>query len=144
MADILKNITEKLNGEIIEANFEGANIVLYTNNEKFFREGEPKIKEIVEQIKKRVELRADKKILPEKEIVEKKIREIIPEEAELTNIIFDQQRSIVIIEAKKPGLVIGKQGSILDEIRNSTLWTPQVQRSPAIKSQITENIREVL
>ena len=49
-----------------------------------------------------------------------------------------------MIEAKKPGMVIGKQGSILNEIKKTTLWTPQVQRSPAIKSQITENIREVL
>jgi KH/beta-lactamase-domain protein len=144
MADILKKITEKLGGKISEANFEGANIVVYTQDENFFREGESKIKEIVDEIKKRVELRADTKILPDQKTVEKKIREIIPEEAEITEIIFDVQRSIVIIEAKKLGLVIGKQGSILDEIRKETLWTPQVQRSPAIKSKITESIREVL
>lgn len=142
--EILKTITEQLHGSVTEANFEGANIVLYTDNEKFFKTGEGKIKEIVEQIKKRIELRADTKILPEAEIVKDKIKNIVPDDAEITDIIFDQHRSIVVIEAKKPGLVIGKQGSILDEIRRETLWTPQVQRSPAIKSQITENIREVL
>jgi hypothetical protein len=142
--DILKQITEQLHGQVTEANFEGANIVLYTDNEKFFKEGESKIKEIVNEIKKRIELRADQKILMDKEKVEKEIRQIIPSDAEITNIIFDYHRSIVIIEAKKPGLVIGKQGSILEEIKNKTLWTPQIQRSPAIKSQITENIREVL
>lgn len=142
--DILKNIIEQLRGQITEASFEGANIVLYTDNEKFFKEGESKIKEIVEQIKKRIELRADQKILPTKEETENTIKKIVPQEAEITNLIFDVQRSIVIIEAKKPGMVIGKQGSILDEIKKSTLWTPQIQRSPAIKSQITENIREVL
>ncbi|MFH1326947.1 MAG: LAGLIDADG family homing endonuclease [archaeon] len=142
--DILKNITEKLSGEVTEATFEGANIVIYTENEKFFKEGESKIKKIVDEIKKRIELRADSKILLEQEKTKAKIKEIVPKEAEITNIIFDPQRSIVIIEAKKPGLVIGKQGSILGEIRKSTLWVPQIQRSPAIKSQITENIREVL
>jgi len=142
--DILKNITSQLEGKISEANFEGANIVLYTKNENFFKEGEGKIKEIVGQIKKRIELRADIEILHDKEKVEAEIREIIPKEAEITNIIFDIQRSIVVIEAKKPGMVIGKQGSILEEVRRTTLWTPQVQRSPAIKSQITENIRAVL
>ena len=142
--DILKTVTEKIQDKITEANFEGANIVLYTDNEKFFREGERTIKEIVNEVKKRIELRADTKILPDKEVVEKKIKEFIPSAAEITNVIFDSQRSIVIIEAKKPGLVIGKQGSILDEIKKEILWTPQVQRSPAIKSQITENIREVL
>ena len=142
--EILDRITEKLHGKVKEANFEGANIVLYTDNEKFFRDGESDIKKIVDEIKKRIELRADQKILPSKEITEKKIREIIPKEAEITDIIFDVQRSIVVIEAKKPGLVIGKQGSILEEIRKETLWMPQVQRSPAIKSKITESIREVL
>ncbi len=142
--DILKNVTDQLGGKITEANFEGANIVLYTKDENFFREGESKIKSIVDQIKKRIELRADQKILPDKETAEAQIRRVIPEDAEITNIIFDFHRSIVVIEAKRPGLVIGKQGSILDEIREKTFWTPQVQRSPAIKSKITENIREVL
>jgi len=142
--DILKNVKDQLSGEISEATFEGANIVLYTKNEDFFKEGEGKIKKIVDQIKKRIELRSDQEILLSQEKTEKEIKKIIPEEAEITNIIFDAQRSIVVIEAKKPGLVIGKGGSILEDIKQKTLWTSQVQRSPAIKSQITENIREVL
>ena len=144
MLEILQNITERLHGEVSEASFEGANIVLYTKNEKFFKEGEGKIKEIVNDIKKRIELRADTKILIDKETVEKKIKEIVPEDADITDILFDLHRSIIIIEAKKPGLVIGKQGSILEKIKKETLWTPQIQRSPAIKSKITENIRSVL
>jgi len=142
--DILKNITEQLHGNITEATFEGANIVVYTDNEKFFKEGESQIKEIVNQIKKRIELRADGKILLDTEKTEAEIKRIIPVEAEITGVIFDVQRSIVVVEAKRPGMVIGKQGSILNEIRNTTLWTPQVQRSSAIKSKITENIRAVL
>lgn len=144
MLEILQNITDRLHGDVSEASFEGANIVLYTKNEKFFKEGERKIKDIVNDIKKRIELRADTKILKEKEEVEKKIREIVPAEAEITNVLFDLHRSVVMIEAKKPGLVIGKQGSLLEEIRVATLWSPQVQRSPAIRSKITENIRSVL
>ena len=142
--DILKTITDRLGRNIVDASFEGANIVLYTDNENFFKTGEARIKEIVNELKKRIELRADQKILIDKEEVEKQIREIVPKEAEITNIIFDFHRSIVVIEAKKPGLVIGKQGSIIEEIRNKTLWTPQVQRSASIKSKITDNIREVL
>ncbi len=142
--DILKNIKEKLESKITEAGFEGANIVLYTDNEKFFKEGEGKIKEIVNEIKKRIELRADSKILLGTEKTEARIKEIVPKEAEIVKVIFDNHRSIVIIEAEKPGMVIGKQGSILNEIKKTTLWVPQVQRSPAIKSQIVENIREVL
>ena len=142
--DILKQITDQLHESVTDATFEGANIVIYTDNAKFFREGETKIKEIVDQIKKRIELRSDEKILMDKEKTEKEIRRIVPPEAEIMDLIFDIQRSIVIIEAKKPGMVIGKQGSILDEIRKTTLWVPQVQRSPVIKSKITDSIREVL
>ncbi len=144
MTDILKHITDKLQSSITEANFEGANIVLYTDNENFFKTGESRIKELVDEIKKRIELRADQKILHDQEKVKEDIMKIVPAEADITNIIFDNHRSIVVVEAKRPGMVIGKQGSILDEIKKTTLWTPQVQRSPAIKSQITENIREVL
>ena len=142
--DILKTVTDRLAGKIKEASFEGANIVLYTDNENFFKDGESEIKKIVNDIKKRIELRADEKILMEKEDAEKEIRKIVPVEAEITEIIFDIQRSIVVIEAKKPGLVIGKMGSILDEVKRATMWSPQVQRSPGIKSKIVENIREVL
>ncbi len=54
--DILKNIKDQISERISEAIFEGANIVLYTEDENFFREGEGKIKRIVDQIKKRIVL----------------------------------------------------------------------------------------
>jgi len=144
MTDILKSIQSELPKSITDACFEGANIVLYTSDANFFREGESQIKQVVDKIKKRIELRADMSILEEQEKAEKIIRSIISEEAGITKIIFDVQRSIVIIEAKKPGMVIGKSGSNLQEIKNKILWLPNVQRSPIIESKITENIREVL
>ncbi len=144
MPDILKVIKDELPNSLSDAEFEGANIVLYTEDKEFFRTGDDKIKEVVNKIKKRIELRAEKKILTSEEETEKTIRALVPEEAEITNIIFDIQRSIVVIEAKKPGLVIGKQGSILNDIRKSTSWSPTVQRSPSIPSKITEKIRSVL
>jgi len=144
MTEILKSITEELPKVISDAVFEGANIVLYTNSKEFFKTGEPKIKEIVGKIKKRIELRADKSILASEDDTEKTIRGVVPEEAEITSIIFDIQRSSVVIEAKKPGIVIGKQGSLLNDIKISTMWSPSVQRSSAIPSKITEKIRSVL
>src|SRR3989338_10767552 len=115
MADILKSIKEELPRVIADANFEGANIVLYTEDKEFFKSGEQKVKEVVDKIKKRIELRAEQTILAGEEETEKTIRALVPEEAEIQNIIFDVQRSTVIIEAKKPGMVIGKQGSLLDD-----------------------------
>ncbi|MAH06900.1 beta-CASP ribonuclease aCPSF1 [Candidatus Pacearchaeota archaeon] len=144
MADILKDIQKELPKVISSANFEGANIVLYTDEIDFLVNNDGKIRELVGKFKKRIELRADPKLLKTEEETDKIIREIVPEESELTSILFDPQRSIVVIEAKRPGLVIGKSGGLLKEIKEQTLWIPQIQRSPAIQSKITENIRNVL
>jgi len=145
MADILKIIESKLpRGVVSSTIYEGANIVVYTSDASFFKNGDSAVKEVVNTIKKRVGLRADPSLLMSQEETEKKIRELTPTEAEITQIIFDPQRSIVIIEAKRPGFAIGKSGSILREIKIATMWIPQVQRSAAIKSKITEKIREVL
>jgi uncharacterized protein len=145
MADILKTIEDQLpRGVVSSTIFEGANIVVYTSDSSFFKNGDDQIKEVVNKIKKRIELRADKSLLLDSERTEAKIKEIIPKEAGITKIIFDPQRSSIIIEAEKPGLAIGKGGQLLRDVKIETMWTPQVQRSPAIKSKITDKIREVL
>jgi len=144
MSDILKDIQKELPGVITNTNFEGANIVLYTEDIEFFKENDGKIKELVNKFKKRIELRAESLLLKSQEETENIIKQTIPQDAGLTDILFDPQRSIVVIEAKRPGLVIGKSGLILKEIKNKSFWIPQIQRSPAIKSKITESIRAVL
>ena len=93
MTDILKNIKDELPKVVSDAIFEGANIVLYTEDKEFFRTGGPKIKEVVNKIKKRIELRADKKILAPEDETEKTIRALVPEEADIMSMIFDVQRS---------------------------------------------------
>ena len=145
MTDILKTVEKELpNGVVKSMLFEGANIVVYTDDVAFLKEGDADIRAIVNKIKKRIELRADSKILMGKDHAEQEIKKLLPEDCDLTQIIFDIPRSIVVIEAKRPGLAIGKAGSILKEVKAITHWSPQVQRSPSIKSKITENIRSVL
>lgn len=145
MSEIIKEIMKYLPAKSIsDAGFEGANIVLYTKDEDFFLNNNGLIKKIVDDIKKRVELRPDPSITMDMEKAEKEIRKIIPKEAGIDQIIFDPQRSMVVIEAEKPGLAIGKQGAFLREIRTKTLWVPLIRRKPAIKSKLIENIRAVL
>jgi len=142
---IIKEILSQLPEEkISDACFEGANIVLYTKDKDFFLDNNGLIRKIVNNIKKRVELRPDPAITLDIEDAEKLIKNVIPKEAGVDKIIFDPQRSRVIIEAEKPGLAIGKQGDILREIRKKTLWVPLIRRKPAIRSQLIENIRAVL
>jgi len=145
MADIIKEILKNLpSNKINDVNFEGANIVLYTKDKDFFLNNNGMIKKVVDNIKKRVELRPDPSITMGTEEAGKVIRSIIPEEAGVDQVIFDSQRSRVIIEADKPGLAIGKQGAILRDIRIQTLWVPLIRRKPAIKSNLIGNIRAVL
>ncbi len=145
MTEILKEITKQIPaGKVSDAGFEGANIVIYTKDKDFFLNNRGIIKDIVNQIKKRIELRPDPSICLPVEEAEKIIKELAPEEAGLSDVIFDVQRSIVIIHAEKPGLVIGKQGELLRVIREKTLWVPLIKRTPAIRSQIIEDIRSVL
>jgi len=145
MPDILKTILEELPSKVIDsANFEGANIVVYTKDREFFLKGEEKIIAVVNKIKKRIELRASKELLLDKEKTERFINELVPKEAEIQNILFDENRSIVVIEAKKPGVAIGKGGELLKQIKEKSFWIPQVSRSPAIQSKITEAIRHTL
>ncbi|MDK2849772.1 MAG: uncharacterized protein PWR32_439 [Candidatus Woesearchaeota archaeon] len=124
--------------------FEGANIVLYTKDADFFFNSNGYLKEAVNALKKRIELRADPAIIADQEDVRKAIKELVPEEAGVTDILFDPARSVVIIEAHKPGSVIGKEGSILKSIKQKTRWTPGVRRAPPVKSKIVEDIRKVL
>jgi KH/beta-lactamase-domain protein len=145
MGDIIKEILSRIpENEIADAVFEGANIVLYTKDKDFFLEPGTKIREIVDELKKRIELRPDPSITLDQEKAESEIKKIIPEEAGVSNVIFDPQRSRVIIEVEKPGLAIGKQGELLREIKQKTLWVPLVRRTPAIRSVLIENIRNVL
>ena len=145
MSEIIKEIMKYLPAKkISDAVFEGANIVLYTKEKEFFLDNNGLIKNIVNDIKKRVELRPDPSITMDMEKAEKEIKKIIPKEAGIDQVIFDPQRSMVVIEAEKPGLAIGKQGAFLREIRENTLWVPLIRRKPAIRSKLIENIRAVL
>ena len=142
LKEVLKYVPE--NANIVESGFEGANIVLYTKSREFFLDNSEVIRTIVEAVKKRIELRPHESLLMEEEKAENEIKKLIPEEAGLANVIFDIPRSKVIIEASKPGLAIGKSGDILKEIKRKTFWIPLVRRTPPIKSQITDKIRDVL
>ena len=146
MADIIAEILKELPSEakVSDTYFEGANIIIYTTSKDFFLNKGDTIRKVVQKVKKRIELRPDPSLCMEIEKAEKEIKKLAPKDAVVTNVIFDPQRSIVMIEAEKPGSVIGKQGEILREIKEKTLWVPVVIRTPIIKSQIIENIRSVL
>jgi uncharacterized protein len=130
--------------KISDIRFEGCEIVLYTKNSEFFASPGDVLRKLVSTLKKRIILRPDPSICLDMEKAEKKIRELIPEEAGLDNITFEPVFGSVTIEASKPGLAIGKSAEILNKIKSETLWSPVVKRAPAIKSDIVKTLRELI
>ncbi|MDP3639797.1 MAG: beta-CASP ribonuclease aCPSF1 [Nanoarchaeota archaeon] len=145
MPDIIKEVLKIVPAEkIADSAFEGANIVLYTNDKEFFLDHQSIIRQAVSEFKKRIEVRPHPSLCMEPEKAEKRIRELIPEEAGIQECLFDPPRAMVIINAEKPGIVIGKQGEILRAIREQTFWVPLIKRIPPLRSKLIEGIRSVL
>ena len=130
--------------EISRIEFEGPNIAVYTKRPEILIQQNYVIADIVNILHKRVVIRSDPSVrLPEKDSL-KEIRRIIPDEADVTNVMFDPTVGEAIIEARKPELVIGKDGMKLEEIIESTKWMLRVLRSPPIPSKTIANIRHLM
>ncbi|HDD71522.1 MAG TPA: MBL fold metallo-hydrolase, partial [Candidatus Aenigmarchaeota archaeon] len=143
--EILEKVKSRLPSEVVSRiELEGSEIVVYTKDKEFFLTCEDQIRKIVSELKKRIEVRPEKNICLDETYVKQKIMEIVPEEARIKNIYFEPERSLVIISAEKPGLVIGKGGETFRKIKQETLWVPRIERVPSLKSDIIEGIRKVL
>jgi KH/beta-lactamase-domain protein len=130
--------------EITRIEFEGPALAVYTKKPEILIEQSYIVADIVNLIRKRIVVRSDPSVRSSEKDAERIIHEIVPREAEVTNIGFDPSLGEVIIEAKKPGLVIGKNGTFLQEIIKQTRWRPRILRSPPIPSKIMAHIRHFL
>ena len=130
--------------EISRVEFEGPRVAVYIKKPEVLIDQNRIVSDIASLIKKRIVIRSDPSIRIGEREAEKIIKEMIPAEAEVTNINFDPTVGEVIIEAKKPGLVIGKNGFSLQEITKATNWRPRILRTPPIPSKIIANIRHYL
>jgi hypothetical protein len=126
---------------VSDIDFEGPKVVMYCRNLSLLMQNGDVIKELARRIRKRITLRPDPSILTKQEDAEKEIREMVPPEAGITDIVFSPDVGEVTIEAQKPGIAIGKGGALLREIMRRVSWTPRIVRAPPIKSDIVRNIR---
>ena len=139
---ILQNIPPQ--AEVTRIEFEGPALAVYTKKPEVLVEQSYIIADIVKMIRKRIVVRSDPSIRAKERETERIIKKIVSEEAEITNINFDPSLGEVIIEAKKPGVVIGKSGEVLQEIIKQTHWRPRILRSPPIPSKIIAHMRHFL
>ncbi len=139
---ILEQVPKK--AEVTRIEYEGPSLAVYAKKPEILVGQSSVIADIVNIIRKRIVVRSDPSVrLPEKD-AERITREIVAPEAEVTDVNFDPSLGEIIIEAKKPGLVIGKNGVILQEIISETKWRPQVLRSPPLRSKIIVRMRHYL
>jgi len=139
---ILEHVPKE--AEVTRIEYEGSTLAVYTKKPELLVTQSNVVADIVNVIRKRIVIRSDPSVrLPEKE-AEKIAREIISPEAEVTDVNFDPSLGEIIVDAKKPGLVIGKNGAILQEIIKRTKWRPRVLRSPPLRSKIVMHMRHYL
>jgi len=139
---ILEHVPKQ--AEVTRIEYEGPMLAVYAKKPEILVEQSSVIAGIVGVLRKRIVIRSDPSVrLPEKE-AERLAKEIISLEAEVTDVNFDPSLGEIIIEAKKPGLVIGRNGSVLQEIIRQIRWRPRVLRSPPLRSKIVAHMRHYL
>ncbi len=142
--DIKRTVEQHLGNKVTKVVPEGPRIVVYVNNGKYFAEHLDEIKELASQLKKRIILRSSVSGLLDPQATIKKIKAIIPEDANITDINFDPYFENVYIEAEKLGMVIGKHGETLNEVWKQTGWNAIVVRKPQINAEIVDSIRKTI
>ncbi|MCD6209690.1 MAG: beta-CASP ribonuclease aCPSF1 [Methanophagales archaeon] len=146
LSELKQRIIELLPADvhISGVEFEGPELVLYTEDTQRFVDDGALVRTLAKELKKRISVRPSSNILMEPEKASKVIHEIIPEEGGIKDIYFDMDKAEVIIEAEKPGLVIGTHGATLREVAKIIGWRPNVIRAPPIESSIIKSIRRYL
>jgi hypothetical protein len=139
---ILEHVPKE--AEVTRIEYEASTLAVYTKRPEVLVEQSNVIANIVNVIRKRIVIRSDPSVRVQEVEAEKIARDIVPAEAEVTDINFDPSLGEIIIDAKKPGLVIGKNGTVLQEIIRRTKWRPHVLRSPPLKSKIITHMRHYL
>lgn len=139
---ILEHVPKE--AEVTRIEYEGSTLAVYTKRPEILVEQSNVIANIVNVIRKRIVIRSDPSVRVQEVEAERIAKDIVPAEAEVTDINFDPSLGEIIIDAKKPGLVIGKNGAVLQEIIKRTKWRPHVLRSPPLKSKIVTHMRHYL
>ncbi|HOV67432.1 MAG TPA: KH domain-containing protein, partial [Methanoregulaceae archaeon] len=132
----LRELKDKINDKVpkgisvSEVEFEGPELVIYTDDPKRFADEPDLIKTLARDLRKRIVVRPT--VLEDPERAADQIHAVVTENAGITGMFFDPDTGEVLIEAEKPGVVIGKNGATLREITKQIGWTPKVVRTPPI------------
>ena len=129
---------------VTDVKYEGPELVVYTRDPKQFAQDGDLVRRLASKLRKRITVRPDPDVLSKPDRAREKITAVVPDDAGVTNLDFHEDTGEVVIEAEKPGMVIGRHGSTLREITQEAGWTPEVVRTPPIESSTVSNVRNFL
>jgi KH/beta-lactamase-domain protein len=129
---------------ISRVTYEGPELVVYTETPRKFAEQDGLLPRLASIVQKRITVRPAAGTRTSHRDAEARIRELIPEGAGITNLRFYPTTGEVVVEAEKPGLVVGQRGSTLREIQQDVGWTAEVLRTPPMESSTVDNVRNYL
>jgi KH/beta-lactamase-domain protein len=132
------------NIHIDEVHWEGPDLVIYTETPREFASNDGLVRQLAQTLQSRITIRPAPGTRTGKAEADERIREIIPDAAGLTDLQFHSATGEVMLEAEKPGMVIGQGGSTLREITQGVGWSPEVLRTPPMESSTVNNIRGYL
>ncbi|HDM23999.1 beta-CASP ribonuclease aCPSF1 [archaeon] len=128
--------------EITKAYYEGASLVFYTKNPELLED--TRISEdLARSLKRRIIIRPDESIRLDEAKAKELILKIVPPEAGISNIYFYPILGEVVIEAAKPGVVIGKDGKVIRQLMHEIKWKVRVVRKPLINTPIIHKLRSL-
>jgi len=129
---------------ITDVKYEGPELVVYTRHPKEFAGDGNLVRNLASKLRKRITVRPDPEVLSSPDTARQQVLDVIPDEAGVSELDFHEDTGEVVIEAEKPGIVIGRHGSTLREITQKVGWTPEVVRTPPIESSTVSNVRNFL
>jgi len=129
---------------VSDVTYEGPELVVYTRDPKRFAKNGDLVRDLAGKLRKRITIRPDPEALASPTRAQNQIHDVLPDEAGVTDLDFHHDTGEVVIEAQKPGMVIGRGGETLREITQQVGWTPEVVRTPPIESSTVSNVRNFL
>ncbi|WP_400233266.1 MBL fold metallo-hydrolase, partial [Methanomethylophilus alvi] len=130
------------NMDISSIEFEGPIVAIYVRNYDEFSGNVDVAKNMAMSVRRRVDIRPDPSTLEDPDKVEKKIRSMIPDSAEVTDINFQPDTGQAFVEAINPGAINDQE--ILSALKKESGWNVKVMRSPPIPSKTISDVRGYL
>jgi hypothetical protein len=130
--------------EVTDLDFEAHELVLATTTPAAFAADATLIPRLARALQKRIVIRPDPSVLTSPDDAERLVRSLLPAEAGLKELSWNEATGEVVMEVERPGLAIGTKGAMLNKLRAATNWTPRVVRAPPIPSKTVKEVREYL